>query len=313
MRVQLIRIIILLLLPALATFSSLRAANDSWSAFTQAAAPDLKSTDLIAEGEQVFAKSCSIPYCHGKDGAAGRAPAVRDKRWEVSALRKIILEGIPNTAMPNWNDKLSERQVWAVVAFVLSIAGQATADAPPPPQTGSSEKWARSSEASRGGSLPASIVGDPARGERLFFESTRDRGCAGCHTIDGKGSAVGPDLSGPARKSAREIFRAIVFPAPPGDSRQQLLRLTMNDGEKILALKQEETASSIRVYDVGTAPPVLRRLAKDRIQTAEPLKQSAMPSRYAETYTLRELLDLVAFLKSSGAPSPQKVTLLDVQ
>jgi mono/diheme cytochrome c family protein len=32
---------------------------------------------------------------------------------------------------------------------------------------------------------------DPVAGARLF----RDKGCAGCHTVDGKGGGVGPDLS----------------------------------------------------------------------------------------------------------------------
>jgi hypothetical protein len=215
--------------------------------------------------------------------------------------------------MPNWNDKLSERQLRAVVGYILSIAGESPAkDTTAPPAAGA-EKAEKSSEAQDSNLLPESIVGDPGRGEQLFFESTRDRGCAGCHAIDGKGNAVGPDLSGSSRKGAREIFRDIVYPDASVDTRQQLLRLTMKDGEKILGLKQEESPTSLRVFDLGGSPPVLRRLSKDRIQAVEPLRQSGMPARYGEIYTLRELLDLVSFLKSSGAPSPVKVTFLDVQ
>jgi putative heme-binding domain-containing protein len=160
--------------------------------------------------------------------------------------------------------------------------------------------------------LPESLVGVPARGEELFF-APGEKGCAGCHTIDGKGVAVGPDLTGYSRKSALELYRDIVFPGAHVDPAYQLLRIAMKDGEKILGVKKEETASAIRVFDLGGSPPVLRRLTKEQIQQIEIQTQSAMPSRYGEIFTLRQLLDLVSFLKSSGAPSPARVTFLDLQ
>ena len=92
-----------------------------------------------------------------------------------------------------------------------------------------------------------------------------------------------------------------------------LLRIVMKDGEKILGLKQEETPAAVRVFDMSRVPPVLRRLAKEKIQSVEPQTRSAMPERYGEIYTLRELLDLVSFLKSSGAPSAVRVSFLDIQ
>lgn len=283
-------------------------------AFAQAPPFELKDPMLISEGDKVFSTTCSIAYCHGKEGSAGRAPGVRDRKWEVAQLHKIIREGIPKTSMPNWDDKLSERQIWAVVAYILSLSAEAdtkssTGIVPSP----SIPKNSTSSAAKAPETLPDSLVGNPARGEELFFDSSAEKGCAGCHSIGGKGNSVGPDLTGISQKTARDIFRDIVFPSARVDITQQALRITMRDGERILGFKQEETTAAIRVFDMGSIPPVLRRLAKDQIQTVEPYSESTMPSRYAETYTLRQLLDLVSFLKSSGAPAAVNVTIFDIQ
>ena len=146
-------------LTVLVTFSWLIGA-----VFAQGSRPDVKDPKLIAEGDAVFAKSCSIPYCHGKEGTAGRAPALNNRKWDIAQLHQVILKGVPNSSMPNWDDKLSEREIWAAVAYVLSISADASPDknAPPPPaaQSGRTAQPAVSA-----GALPESLVGLPSRGK----------------------------------------------------------------------------------------------------------------------------------------------------
>lgn len=49
--------------------------------------------------------------------------------------------------------------------------------------------------------LPASVRGDPGRGEALFGQ----KGCIGCHTVSGIGGQVGPNLTLVTRRDlARE-------------------------------------------------------------------------------------------------------------
>jgi mono/diheme cytochrome c family protein len=53
---------------------------------------------------------------------------------------------------------------------------------------------------------------DPVAGRRLFT----DKGCAGCHTVDGKGGGVGPDLSRTTRpRTFYDLAAALWNHAPP--------------------------------------------------------------------------------------------------
>ena len=256
----------------------------------------------VKEGEAIFAKSCAIAYCHGKEGGPGRAPALRERTWEVRELRDTIRDGVPNSSMPNWDDKLTPLQIEAVVAYILAISGTPPAAKP---------KAADPPAAGPAAAIPDRVVGSPARGEELFFQ-TGERGCAGCHAIDGKGNAVGPDLTGSSRREARALLEDIVDPAARVAPEHARVRITMKDGEKISALRQEETDAALRVFDLAGIPPSLRRLRKDAIASIEPDRAPAMPARYGEILTLRQLLDLVSFLKSSGAAAPVRVSYRDV-
>ena len=48
-----------------------------------------------------------------------------------------------------------------------------------------------------------------ARGQAMFFDETVVMRCGGCHSLAGKGTAVGPDISRLARLNARAIVMAI--------------------------------------------------------------------------------------------------------
>jgi hypothetical protein len=95
-------------------------------------------------------------------------------------------------------------------------------------------------------------------------------------------------------------------------SGQELLTITTKTGEQINGLKVEESAQQLKFYDIGTLPPVLRTLREEQIQTRQVLKRSAMPENYGEIYTLGQLLDIIAFLKSGDSKVSSPVTLQDL-
>ena len=58
---------------------------------------------------------------------------------------------------------------------------------------------------------------------------------------------------------------------------------------------------------------MLRNLPKDQIQKLDVQSRSAMPAKYGEMYTVKQLLDLIAFLKASGSAPAQAVNLNDLR
>ena len=262
-----------------------------------------QNSELASEGRALFPQYCSIPYCHGSQGGAGRAPALRGRTWEVGAVRDIVVDGIPDTSMPSFGERLTDNETDAIVAYVMSISiapeGDASAAAPP-------------REASQIPvnieDLPASLVGDPERGAALFFESSGERGCTGCHRM-GRGDGVGPDLSTAKEREPRELLRDILFPdvESTNASARTFLAIELEDGERVMGIVQEESETALRVHDLSTRPPVLRRIAKESVTRMEPVPGSPMPKNFGELYTWKELLDVLAFLKGRA------VSYLEVQ
>jgi mono/diheme cytochrome c family protein len=182
--------------------------------------------------------------------------------------------------MPAWKDRLKDDEIRAVVEYVSSLAsaGDAAPDANAmPPGVG-----------------PASFStfnGPPqvARGHGLFFDAARET-CGVCHSVGGRGMAIGPDLTALPVKRAAEILNAI-----RAERSQHVRRAKLKDGEEFPALRAEQTASQVRLYDLSSTPPVLRTF--DR---AEIVSLTEYPGwRHADftrSYSSTELTDVIAYL-----------------
>ncbi len=75
----------------------------------------------IELGKARFGEKCG-GFCHGAGGKGARAPCLicgKFKHGESDeAIARNISDGIPNTAMGAFNDKLSPEEVKAVVVFL---------------------------------------------------------------------------------------------------------------------------------------------------------------------------------------------------
>ena len=293
-----------------------------WGAWAQQPGVDLKDPAVVGAGRILFARSCSVGYCHGAEGRAGGGPRLRGKQWEPGYLYRVTAEGIPRSSMPGWKEKLSQDEIWSVVAYVMSLsdpeqsgAGDAASAAVPGPGESAPESGQTTDlpePLPEGGKTSAGLTGEPGKGRELFFDAADDLNCGQCHRVRGMGAAVGPDLSGLADRSARKILRDIVLPGARPSSQPALFELTTVAGERLRVLKAGEQAQRIRFYDVTALPPVRRTLDRDRIQSLEPQPGSPMPDTYGQRYTLKQLLDLISFLKAGETGSPSTVTLEDL-
>jgi len=77
--------------------------------------------DVVAWGGQIYAATCA--HCHGSEGQ-GRpiAPALNVQGFlgETNdlAIKTIIAQGVPDTAMPAWGDRLGDEELNALVSFI---------------------------------------------------------------------------------------------------------------------------------------------------------------------------------------------------
>ena len=250
----------------------------------QSTSVNLRDAVFIAAGSESFAKNCAVGYCHGSEGRAGRGPRLRDKVWNTDKLFAVIHDGIPNTTMPPWKDILPEKDIWSVVAYVISIGAA------------ESETAGNVELSASGGS---DLLTDEARkGRELFFDLMNEKRCSVCHRAGSKGASIGPDLAGVREKAAGEIKRDILDPGAAIAAGFEQVTIDTKKGEQIVGLKKEETDELVRLYDTAAIPAPLRTIYKDQISSRGTERRSAMPAGYRSVYSDEELAAIIAYLKS---------------
>lgn len=190
------------------------------------------------KGAQVFRQTCAQGYCHGSGGTQGRAPKLIGRAYDGAAALKIIREGVPNTGMPGFGQRLSGAELDAVTAYVVRISGGDLSTL-----TASAKNAA------------AAMPADAAKGKALFFDALRGvNRCGTCHAMEGMGTAVGPNLA-----TGSHTVEAIRNGKPAS------IRQASIGAERMPALVVEQTTDSVRFYDLGGMPPVLRTAAKGTV------------------------------------------------
>jgi putative heme-binding domain-containing protein len=245
----------------------------------------LRDAVFIASGSELFAKNCAVGYCHGSEGRAGRGPRLRDKVWNADKLFGVVHDGMPNTTMPPWKDILPEREIWSIVAYVISI--------------GAVDSDAAAGKVQLSASGSSDLLTDEARkGRELFFDLMNEKRCSLCHRAGSKGEAIGPHLATVRDEPASQIKRDIIEPQAAIAEGFEQVTIDTNRGERIVGLKQQETEEFVRLYDTASIPAPLRTIYKDEIKSRGSERRSAMPAGYRSVYSDEELSAIIAYLKS---------------
>ena len=240
-----------------------------YALWAQPAPQQLLTPEDLAAGERMYRTQCAS--CHGARGEGGRGATLARPRLlhapDDQAMFNVIAYGIPDTEMPgHW---FTDRETRQLVAFVRTL----------------------------GRVPPQKVTGDAANGQKLYAGKG---GCAACHTIGGRGGAIGPDLSeiGASRSLAylRESLIAPEAAVPDGFLQVQLVT---RNGSRITGVRLNEDTFSIQIRDLSGD---FRSFFKTEL--AELNKQpgkSPMPS-YTKIFTESELDDVVAYLDSLRGP-----------
>jgi mono/diheme cytochrome c family protein len=207
------------------------------------------------DGAKIFRQSCAVGYCHGSGGGPGRAPSLIGRRLDGDYVMKVTRDGLPRTGMPAWDGRLNPDELSAVASYVVRIS-QGPGYVPV-----------------RTGAAALAIPEDAGRGRGLFFDSLRIARCSTCHLVEGKGTAVGPNLA--AGSPSAQLIR---------DGRPGSVRQVRAGDDTFPALLVDQRGDWTRVYDLTVAPPVLRTVHEKTLHwsSGSSWKHAVAVSSYSE-------------------------------
>jgi hypothetical protein len=150
----------------------------------------------------------------------------------------------------------------------------------------------------------AQIPEQAARGEVLFHNA--EKGCATCHALGGKGTAVGPDLKNLARLSPRAIAIAIRA------TRTQYVQEVETETEKFPGMESAKDGTSISYYDLSKTPPELKKFEKAQIKST---KDNTTWKHPPESLGLEnaQLADIIAYIRWIALKDKKTIDPTEVQ
>lgn len=240
-------------------------------AFGQPASPppdplSAATAEHIAAGKRVYDSQCAL--CHGIGGSGGRGPAFTTAKLRRSAngseLIDVIVNGVGGTGMPAfWF--LGEKPVFYVAAYVHSLAA-------------------------KGEVTP--VTGNQEHGKAVY----KARGCAGCHVVNGEGSAYGPELSDiGARRNAAFLKESLLDPGASVPEGFAVVRATPRSGPAVTGIRMNEDSFTIQIRDAAGKFHSFRKQNVADLQ--KDFSKSPMPS-YRGKMPDSDVDDLVAWLAS---------------
>ena len=217
-------------------------------------------------GRKLYVGRCG--HCHGKNGEGGRGVTLNTGQFRHGGSDReiflVVRNGIPNTEMPGTFSS-PDAEVWRMVAYVKQLGRQ-------------------------GASEPA--TGAPAAGALVYQKN----GCASCHSIEGKGGALGPDLSDiGAKRAARHLRESIIEPGADIPLDYRTVEVIGNTGKTSSGIHLNEDEYSIHMLDTKGE---LRSFMKSELKEVKLPRESLMPD-YA-SLSKDDLENLVAYLSSLG-------------
>ncbi len=148
----------------------------------------------------------------------------------------------------------------------------------------------------------ADALDGPSRGRN--FANGREAFLAGqcvqCHRLNDEGGGIGPDLAGAGAKyTRRDLLESILEPSKVLSDQYQNITVVKQDGEDITGRIVEDTAVKV-VLVVNPLTNEKVEVKKSDVKSRTPSKLSPMPEGLASILTREEILDLLAYMESSG-------------
>lgn len=124
-----------------------------------------------------------------------------------------------------------------------------------------------------------------------------DAKCGSCHIMYGEGGKLGPDITGSNRSNLDYLLGNILDPSGEIQDDYKMVVTTTRDGRTYVGNVVGENERQVRLRVVGQDDPVI--VNKSDIQSREVTSFSMMPEGLLATMTDEEVVELVAYLRTT--------------
>lgn len=131
--------------------------------------------------------------------------------------------------------------------------------------------------------------GDATRGKEIYKQA-----CVVCHTFNGEGAKIGPDLTGIGARPRADFFVDIIDPNRSVEANYRLWNITTKDGETYAGRLDSETQTSVDILDSAGQKHTLQRKDITEMQASN---LSIMPAGF-EQLPEDDLAGLLEYLSS---------------
>jgi putative heme-binding domain-containing protein len=238
-------------------------------------------------GEYEFRINCAL--CHGLGAhGGGRGPdltrAQKKHTHNDAEMFQVISNGIPGTVMPanGTNGQgvgMTEEEIWQIITYIRSVEVKA----------------------------PAKPAGSAEHGKQLFYG---DANCSLCHTVQGKGGRVGPELTSvggsrtreaimdSVRNPSRRLAWGLTEATKEFPQEYETVTVVTADGTEIKGVALNEDNFTVQMMDSSEQ---IFLLEKDKLRSFKKSRESMMPVYSPNLLSDNDLEDIVAYLISVGA------------
>ena len=217
----------------------------------------------LAAGKRVFDAQCA--WCHGNDGNGGTGPNLHGKLTHAADLKsivEIVTSGLPGGDMPSFRSPLTEQNIRRVAAYVQSLSRSPQRPAP----------------------------GNAQHGKMVYDAN----GCASCHTVDGRGGILGPELSNVGGQRGGPYLReALVKPEAAHPGGYLVVRAVTGSGE-VRGIRVSEDPFWVTIRDARG----VHTLPKSEVTSLERQPDASLMPSYASRIPASDLDDLIAYLST---------------
>jgi putative heme-binding domain-containing protein len=238
-------------------------------------------------GEYEFRINCAL--CHGLGAhGGGRGPdltrAQKKHTHNDAEMFQVISNGIPGTVMPanGTNGQgvgMTDEEIWQIITYIRSVEVKA----------------------------PAKPAGNAEHGKQLFYGEAN---CSLCHTVQGKGGRVGPELTSvggsrtreaiidSVRNPSRRLAWGLTEATKEFPQEYETVTVVTADGTEIKGVALNEDNFTVQMMDSSEQ---IFMLEKDKLRSFKKSRESMMPVYSPNLLSDNDLEDIVAYLISVGA------------